>query len=230
MQEVRRTNKLSDNEKLVTEVRESLGSLVVDLGVLLGLGQLTLGKLLALVVSGGLGLAALLESLNNILVLPAVLVAETTDKAVLAAGLQAQDTQSLGNDHLLLEVVGRGDTLEDLKSLEGGGTAGGLVGNHATDGLVEDARRGAEVEGTTTGRVVSRHLAEVGGVLELSAEELSGDVEGLAADDNNLLTAQKLLGDNRGQTAKEMALAINDDDRLEGRHLFRSGMWDLWKE
>lgn len=45
----------------------------------------------------------------------------------------------------------------------------------------------------------------------LSAEELSGDVEGLAADDNNLLTAQKLLGDNRGQTAKEMALAINDD-------------------
>lgn len=45
----------------------------------------------------------------------------------------------------------------------------------------------------------------------LRAEELAGDVEGLAADNNDLLTAQKLLGDNRGQTAKEMALAINDD-------------------
>lgn len=86
--------------------------------------------------------------LNNILVLPADLVAETTDGAVLAAGLQSQDTEGLGNDHLLLLVVGGRDTLEDLESFESGGTAGGLVGNHATDGLVEDSRRGAEVEGT----------------------------------------------------------------------------------
>lgn len=75
-------------------------------------------------------------------------MAQTTDGAVLAAGLQTQDTQSLGDDHLLLLVVGRGDTLEDLQALESGGTAGSLVGDHATDGLVEDARRSAEVEGT----------------------------------------------------------------------------------
>lgn len=75
-------------------------------------------------------------------------MAETTDCAVLAAGLQSQDTEGLGNDHLLLLVVGGRDTLEDLESLKSGGTAGGLVGNHATDGLVEDSRRGAEVEGT----------------------------------------------------------------------------------
>lgn len=86
--------------------------------------------------------------LNNILVLPANLVAQTTDGAVLAAGLQTQDTQSLGNNHLLLLVVGRGDTLEDLQALESSGTAGSLVGDHATDGLVEDTRGGAEVEGT----------------------------------------------------------------------------------
>jgi hypothetical protein len=86
--------------------------------------------------------------LNNVLVLPANLVAETADGAVLAAGLQAQDTEGLGNNHLLLLVVRGRDTLEDLEALKGGGTAGGLVGNHAADGLVEDARRGAEVEGT----------------------------------------------------------------------------------
>jgi hypothetical protein len=86
--------------------------------------------------------------LNNVLVLPANLVAETADGAVLAAGLQAQDTEGLGNNHLLLLVVRGRDTLEDLEALKGGGTAGGLVGNHAADGLVEDTRRGAEVEGT----------------------------------------------------------------------------------
>ena len=64
MQEVRRTNKLLDDRKLIAVVRESLGSLVVDLGVLLGLGQLSLGKLLALVVGGRLGLAALLQSIK----------------------------------------------------------------------------------------------------------------------------------------------------------------------
>lgn len=85
--------------------------------------------------------------LDNILVLPANLVAQTADGAVFAAGLQAQDTQSLGNDHLLLLVVWGRDTLEDLEALESGGTAGGLVGDHTADSLVEDARGGAEVEG-----------------------------------------------------------------------------------
>ena len=86
--------------------------------------------------------------LDNILVLPADLVAETADGAVLAAGLQSQDTEGLGNNHLLLLVVRGRDTLEDLEALKGGGTAGGLVGDHAADGLVENPGRGAEVEGT----------------------------------------------------------------------------------
>lgn len=75
-------------------------------------------------------------------------MAQTADSAVLAAGLQPQNAESLGNHHLLDLVVGRGDTLEDLEALKGGGTAGGLVGDHAADGLVEDTRGSAEVEGT----------------------------------------------------------------------------------
>lgn len=85
---------------------------------------------------------------NNILVLPADLVAETANSAELAAGLQTEDTESLGNNDLLLLVVGGRDTLEDLESLESGGASGSLVGDHAADGLVEDSRRGTEVEGT----------------------------------------------------------------------------------
>lgn len=45
----------------------------------------------------------------------------------------------------------------------------------------------------------------------LGAEELSRDVEGLAADDNDLLAVEELLGNNGGETAKEMALAVNDN-------------------
>lgn len=45
----------------------------------------------------------------------------------------------------------------------------------------------------------------------LRAEELAGDVESLAADNGDLLTAEELLGDNAGQTTEQMALAINDD-------------------
>jgi hypothetical protein len=93
-------------------------------------------------------------------------VAETANGAVLAAGAETQDTESLGNDNTLLLVVGRGDTLEDLEALHSGGTTGGLVGNHAADGLVKDAGRSAEVEGTTTGGVETSHLAKVGVVLD----------------------------------------------------------------
>ena len=75
-------------------------------------------------------------------------MAETADSAVLAAGLEAEDTESLRNDHTLLLVVGRRDTLEGLKALHGGGTAGGLVRNHATDSSPEHLGGSTEVEGT----------------------------------------------------------------------------------
>lgn len=116
-------------------------------------------------------------------------MAQTANSTVLAAGLQTQDTQSLGNNHLLLLVVWGRDTLEDLEALQGGGTTGSLVGDHAADSLVEDAGWGAVVEGTlkrcqiessieqdrariracsltTAGGVVSGHLAQVGVVLD----------------------------------------------------------------
>jgi hypothetical protein len=48
------------------------------------------------------------------------------DGAVLASGLEAEDTKGLGNDNLLLAVVGRGNTLKDLQALKGSGSAGTL--------------------------------------------------------------------------------------------------------
>ena len=84
-------------------------------------------------------------------------MAQAADGAVLAAGLQAENTEGLGDNHLLLLVVGGRDTLEDLEALKGGGTTGGLVGDHATDGLVEDSGGSAEVEGTCDAKVNRLH-------------------------------------------------------------------------
>jgi hypothetical protein len=85
---------------------------------------------------------------DNILVLPAELMAETADRAVLAAGLQAEDAESLGNDDALLLVVGRRNTFKGLQALHGGVATRGLVRDHATDGAPEHLGGSAEVEGT----------------------------------------------------------------------------------
>lgn len=45
----------------------------------------------------------------------------------------------------------------------------------------------------------------------LRTEELSGDVQGLAADDNDLLAVEELLGDDASKTTQKVALAVNDD-------------------
>lgn len=85
---------------------------------------------------------------DNVLVLPAELVAESADGAVLAAGLEAEDTEGLGDDHALLVVVRWGNTIEGLQALKSGGTTGSLVRDHATDGAPEHLGGSAVVPGT----------------------------------------------------------------------------------
>lgn len=45
----------------------------------------------------------------------------------------------------------------------------------------------------------------------LRSEELARDVEGLAADNDDLLTAQELLSNDGRKTTKEVTLAIDDN-------------------
>lgn len=98
---------------------------------------------------------------------------EAADSAVLASWLESENAEGLRDNHALDLVVWGWDTLEDLESLQGGGTTGGLVWDHTTDGLVEDAGWGAEMEWTTTGWVEAGHLAEVGVVLHYESTSVS---------------------------------------------------------
>lgn len=213
------TQATSRATRYLVSVLSKLGlGLLADSRRLLGVEELTAGSLLALVVGAALDLSPLLESGNDVLVLPADLVAQTADGAVLATGAEAEDTEGLGNDDALLLVVGGRNTLEDLEALQSGSTTGSLVGHHTADGLVEDAGGSAEVEGTTAGGVETSHLAKVGVVLELRAEELAGDVKSLTSHDDDLLTVEQLLGDSAGKTTKKVSLAVNDDDWIDGGH------------
>jgi hypothetical protein len=64
-------------------------------------------------------------------------------------------------------------------------------------------------------RAACRVSGPVGSLLDvdrrtLRAEELPGDVEGLAAHDNDLLTIEELLRDRAGQATEQVALSVND--------------------
>lgn len=163
-----------------------------------GLGADLASSLLALEVGLALDLPLLLETVDNVLVAPSDLVRDALEGGVLAAGLQAEDTEGGGDDDLLDLVLGRGDTLVELKAAEGGGTTRGLVGDHTADSLVEDARRSTVVEGTGLLGVDNVTLVEVGVVLELVTEERARDVDLLATDDRNLLAGKDLYTESRG--------------------------------
>lgn len=85
---------------------------------------------------------------------------------------------------------------------------------HAADDAPEDLRGRAVVEGTVAG-VGVRALAQEGQILELVAVQGAADVDALAADRNDLLSRQELLGDGRGQTTQQVSSAVNNHLLLE---------------
>jgi hypothetical protein len=48
----------------------------------------------------------------------------------------------------------------------------------------------------------------------LRAEELAGDVQGLASHNDDLLAVEQLLGDRGGQATEKVTLAVNDLRRV----------------
>jgi hypothetical protein len=122
---------------------------------------------LALMEGLRLDLPLFLKTVNNILVTPANLVRQTLDKrenasesglqttgggqtdlygAVFPARLQPEHSESCRDDHTLLPVIWRRDTLEELQAVQSSSTTGGLVGDHSADCLEENLGRRAVME------------------------------------------------------------------------------------
>jgi len=214
--------------RLVSVSGELVGSAKVDRRG--GLFTELEGSDLALVVSLSLGLPLLLQLVDDVLVTPTDLVRQPLQGTVLPAGLESEDSESGGDDHLLDLVLGGGDTLKERESGQGGGTSGRLVGNHSSDGLVEDPRGSSEMERTGLPGVDQMLLVQVSVVSELVPEERTRNVDLLTSNNSNLLTAQDLLGNDRSETTEQVTFAVDDDGGSGERHLWggRSGLGDGW--
>ena len=137
----------------------------------------------------------------------------------LSAGFEPENPQGAGHDHPLLLVIRRRDALEALQPLHGGLAPLGLVRHHASDRPPEDLARGPEVERASQGLDVAPQPQELQ-VLELVAVEVAGHVDALAADDHHLVAVQDELGHDRGQTAHQVAAAVD-------HHGFRAESWHV---
>lgn len=85
---------------------------------------------------------------------------------------------------------------------------------HTSNSLVEDSGRGTEVEGTTSWVNVAT-FAQVGQKLDFVSVEVAREVQLLAAHHDHLAALQQVLGDNGGQTAKQMAASIDNNGLQE---------------
>ena len=127
-----------------------------------------------------------------------------------ALGLDFGDGKSLGDDHALHVVIGRGDSLKNLQALKSGLATGALVGEHAADGAPDHTRRRAQVLGTTAG-ICDHGLAKKLRKNGLVADELAADHCFIAANQNDALSGQKLLCNGGSQPTHDVAAGIDDD-------------------
>jgi len=74
------------------------------------------------------------------------------------------------------------------------------------------------MEGTRFAGVDNVSFVEEVVVSQLVAEETATNVDFFTTNDDNLLAGEDLLRDDGCESAEEVALAIDDDNWLEGRH------------
>lgn len=134
-------------------------------------------------------------------------------KTYFASLLQPEDFKGGGHDHPLLLVIWRRNSLEGLEPLEGGLSPLGLVGHHAAHSAPKDLSGRPEVERASGGLDVAAQPQELQ-VLELVSVEVAAHVDALAPHHDDLVAVQDEFGDDGGQTAHQMATAI-DHDRLK---------------
>ena len=146
--------------------------------------------------------------------LPSDVVGETAEHAEAASRTKVSHAKGVRNDHALhASVLGR-DTLESLEAGECLISALDLAGKHAADHAPDDLGRSPVVDRTTL-RVRERALAKESSELDLVADQRSRNVHVLTPNNDNLLALQKLLGNEGGKTAKEMATSVDNDSLFE---------------
>ena len=126
----------------------------------------------------------------------------------LPAWLEPENFEGGGDNHPLLFVIRRRDTLESLEPFHGFLSSLGFVGNHSSDCPPEHLRGGTEVEGATCRLDIAPQSQELQH-FQLVPIEVARKVDALAPHNDDLITVENVLGHDGGQTAHQMAAAIN---------------------
>jgi len=163
-----------------------------------------------LVEGGRLQLAPLLQRSYDCLRVPADLVRQTTELAVLAARLQTQHSQGRWNDQALLFVVRRGDPFVHFEALQGFLTPVDLMGKHTSNSSPEDHARGTVVERSACWISVHALLQEIK-ILQLVSVEVSRDVNAFTSQDDNPLTIEEGLGNDGTEAPQQMGPCIDHE-------------------
>ena len=100
------------------------------------------------------------------------LVSESSQNTESSASLQSENLESRWDDHLLLLVIWRRNSLECLETLESLLSSLSFVRSHAPDGSPEDLGGGSEVESSTAGLHVAS-LSQKVQILQLVTVEVS---------------------------------------------------------
>ena len=161
-----------------------------------------------------LDLSLVFQFVNEVELGPAGLGSEITNGAEFSVGLQSENLKSCWDNHSLLVIVWEGDSLVDSKASKSGLTAWLLVWEHAADDLPEHT-------GWTLPMLETASWVSVDALVHsflsvhLVSEEGARLKDLLAADDDNSLTTNQLLGDDACETAHQVTTSINDNFLFE---------------
>jgi len=175
---------------------------------LLGLSECSLLNLLGGIPLGGPGTASILVLGDDITVAPSELGGELTEVGELAAWLQASDAEGIWDDDLLDLVEWLWDTLNSLDALECSGSTVPDVRQHTANNTHEHVSRGLVVEWTLPW-VGVHTLVALHEELELVADVGARNDEPFAAHNNDLLSHECFLGDERGKATEKVPACID---------------------
>lgn len=120
----------------------------------------------------GLDLPLGFQVVDNVSVLPANFMGNSSDIAELPVGTQAELSHGRWDTQTLLAIKRRWDALVNLQALQGVVSSLGLVWDHSSDGLPQHPAGGTEME-WATGRIDIAPFAQIGQELYLVPEEVS---------------------------------------------------------
>jgi len=154
------------------------------------------------------------KSFDDISVLPANFVAESTKTGDFSAWKGSNFFQSSGDLEFLLDIEWWWATVEALKSFVGSGTSSGFVWKHTSDHPLDHHRWSSVVEWTVfrvgSGSVV--HFLEHD---QLVSVVVTGDEDTFASDNADVVTSEKFFGDGGTKSTSEVVLGVNDDVLFE---------------